>query len=182
MSSVVEEILAVYRTRGDRQYGEAVTERAHALQCAEFARQFGEPDAIVLAALLHDYGHLLHDLGEDVAATGHDALHEELGADRLAAWFPPEIVEPVRLHVAAKRYLCGKEPAYLAGLSSASRLSLELQGGPMNAAELAEFEQHPHYHAAVQVRRYDDMGKVPNMPTADFESYRPLLAAFLLPT
>jgi len=173
-----DEICQVYAERGHRHYGENVSELEHALQTAAFAQQFGEPDAIVLAALLHDYGHLLHDLGETIAEEGVDAQHEELGATLLKDRFPPEIVEPVRLHVVAKRYLCGKDPQYLEGLSASSQLSLSLQGGPMTPAELAEFEQHPHFEAAIRVRRYDDMGKVPEMAIPPFETYRGLIERF----
>ena len=178
-TAVVAEILRVFRERGDRHYGEQVTERQHALQCALFARERGESPALVAACLLHDYGHLVHDLGEDIAARGVDARHEEAGANRLSRWFPPEVVEPVRLHVAAKRYLCWKEPDYLAGLSAASRQSLQLQGGPMTPEEALEWEQNPHLEAALRLRRYDDQGKVTDLATPDMESYRPLLEALV---
>jgi gamma-butyrobetaine dioxygenase len=110
-----------------------------------------------------------------------DARHERIGANRLQSWFPPEVVEPVRLHADSKRYLCWKESDYLAGLSEASRKSLALQGGPMNAEEAAAFEQHPFYDVAVRVRRYDDRGKVPDMVTPDFGHFRPLLESLVRP-
>ncbi len=176
----IESIFTVFRERGNRQYGENVTELEHALQTAAFARQFNEPDAILVSCLLHDYGHLLHDLGEDIAQQGVDAQHEELGAKLLKGMFPEAILEPIRLHVAAKRYLCWKEPAYAEGLSASSALSLKLQGGPMTDSEATAFASLPHYHAAVLVRRYDDMGKVPGMQTASLESYRGLIEKFLL--
>lgn len=135
---------------------------------------------MVAACVLHDYGHLVHDLGEDVAGHGIDAHHEDLGAHVLSEWFPAKVVDPVRLHVAAKRYLCWKEPAYLAGLSAASYQSLMLQGGPMNDAEASAFESHPHYQSAVQLRRYDDMGKRPEMATPGLESFRPLLESLVV--
>jgi phosphonate degradation associated HDIG domain protein len=178
MLEIVDQISTVFAEKGHRHYGENVSELEHALQTAAFARQFGESDAVVLACLLHDYGHLLHNLGETVANDGIDAQHEELGAELLQENFPPEIVEPVRLHVAAKRYLCGKDPKYLEGLSPSSQLSLQLQGGPMTADELREFESHPHFEAAVRVRRYDDMGKVPGMKTPGLDAYRELIAEF----
>ena len=151
----------------------------HALQCATFAKRAGEPPAIIAACLLHDYGHLCHDLGEDIAVRGVDALHENVGANRLAKFFAPEVVEPVRLHVAAKRYLCWREPGYFGGLSDASRRSLELQGGPMTDAEGLEFERHPHCEAAVRCRRYDDQGKVVNMATPGLEAFRAVLEPFI---
>lgn len=172
---VVDDLFRLFLERGHRRYGESVTELQHALQAATFAEQFGEPPHVVAAALLHDYGHLLHDLGEDVADHGIDARHEDLGARRLAEWFGPQVVEPIRLHVAAKRYLCGRQRAYHEGLSDASRQSLALQGGPMSEAELGEFERHPHFDSAVRLRRYDDMGKVPDMATPGLEHFRRVL-------
>lgn len=177
--AIVDDIFQLFDQRGHRHYGESVTELQHALQAATFAEQFGEAPHVVAAALLHDYGHLMHDLGEDVADQGIDARHEDLGADRLSTWFAEEVVEPVRLHVTAKRYLCGKQKAYLDGLSPASRQSLALQGGPMTEDELRQFEQHPHYDSAVRLRRYDDMGKVPDMETPGLEHFRPVLERFL---
>jgi phosphonate degradation associated HDIG domain protein len=174
-SSVIDNIFRLFNERGHRHYGEQVSEREHALQTATFAQQFGEPAPVVAAALLHDYGHLIHDLGEDIANHGIDARHEVLGADRLALSFGAEVVEPIRLHVAAKRYLCWKDRAYFDSLSPESRTSLGLQGGPMTDAEAQAFEQNPHHAAAVRLRRYDDMGKVSGMQTPDLEHFRPLL-------
>ncbi len=177
----IDDIFASFDAHGHRHYGESVTELQHALQCATFAQQAGEPPLVIAAALLHDYGHLCHHLGEDIADRGVDARHELLGASLLDDLFVDEIVEAARLHVAAKRYLCWKEPLYLDGLSVASRQSLSLQGGPMTYGEARMFESEPHFEMAVRVRRYDDLGKVANMATPDLESFRPLLAAFLRP-
>lgn len=176
---VVDHIFDNYAAHGHRAYGEDVTELEHALQAATFARQFGEPDHVVAACLLHDYGHLMHDLGEDIADHGVDAHHEDLGAKILGQWFEANIVEPTRLHVAAKRYLCWKDASYHDGLSEASKLSLRLQGGPMSDDEARVFETNPHYASAVQVRRYDDMGKVPGMKTPTLADFRPLIETFV---
>jgi phosphonate degradation associated HDIG domain protein len=176
----IRPIFALYRGQGHRQYGETVTELQHALQTATFARQHHEPDPVVAAALLHDLGHLLHHSGEAIAEQGVDMRHEVLGSDRLATLFGPAIVEPIRLHVEAKRYLCWADPAYFEGLSPASRLSLQLQGGPMDAAEAAQFQRQPHHSVAIRLRRYDDMGKVPAMATPPLEDFEALLASLLL--
>jgi phosphonate degradation associated HDIG domain protein len=174
-SQVVDEIFRVFRERGHRRYGEEVTEQQHALQCATFAQQRGENSQVIAACLLHDYGHLIHDLGEDIADQGIDARHEHVGANKLSQWFDADVVEPIRLHAESKRYLCWKERGYFEELSEASKKSLALQGGMMTNAEAASFEAMPHYDAAVRVRRYDDQGKVRDMKTPDFESFRPLL-------
>ncbi len=174
-NEIATEILNVFRERGHRAYGEGVSEQEHALQCATLAQRAGEESALVAACFLHDYGHLLHDLGEDIADRGVDARHEQIGANRLSAWFPAEVIEPIRLHAAAKRYLCGKEPDYLGGLSESSRKSLALQGGAMTDGEAREFERHPHFDRSVRLRRYDDRGKQPEMATLGLEDLRPLL-------
>lgn len=175
----LDDVLATYREHGHRHYGEDVTELQHALQCATFAQQAGEPPVIVAAALLHDYGHLCHQLGEDIAEHGVDARHEHIGYSKLKGLFADEIVDAGRLHVAAKRYLCWKERGYHDGLSEASRKSLQLQGGPMNDGEAREFEREPHFNIAVRVRRYDDMGKVPDMATPGLDAFVPLLQTFV---
>jgi [1-hydroxy-2-(trimethylamino)ethyl]phosphonate dioxygenase len=175
----IEDVLDTYRKHGHLEYGESVTELQHALQSATFAQRAGEPPVVVAAALLHDYGHLCHQLGEDIAERGIDARHEHIGANRLRELFVDEIVDAGRLHVAAKRYLCWKHPDYFQGLSEASRKSLQLQGGPMADSEAQEFEREPHFELAVRVRHYDDMGKEPEMHTPDLETFRPLLATFL---
>ena len=160
-------------------FGESVSEAEHALQSAHLAELEGADDTLVAAALLHDVGHLLHGLGEDIADRGLDGRHEDVGHDWLTRWFGPAVAEPVRLHVAAKRYLCATDPAYLGELSPASRRSLELQGGPFTAAEVAEFERNPYYAAAVRLRHWDDAAKVPNLPVPPLESYRSRLAKLL---
>jgi [1-hydroxy-2-(trimethylamino)ethyl]phosphonate dioxygenase len=178
---MIDNILSLFAERGQGLYfGEAVTETEHALQCAHLAEASGADDALIAAALLHDVGHLLHGLPEDIAVHGIDGRHEHAGAAWLERWFGPAVVEPVRLHVAAKRYLCAVEPPYLAALSAASQASLQLQGGPMNAAELHAFEQHPWSRSATRVRRWDDAAKVPGLAVPGLAHYRSRLASVLL--
>lgn len=177
---IVDTILNLFRTHGQGLYfGEAVTETEHALQTANLARVAGADDELVAAALLHDVGHLLHGLPEDIAERGIDARHEDGGAFWLERYFGPAVTVPVRLHVAAKRYLCAAEAGYLAGLSPASQRSLELQGGPFDAESARQFEQQPHAREAVALRRWDDTAKVPGLVVPDLEAYRPVLAAVL---
>lgn len=176
---IINDLFALFAERGQRQYGEAVTELEHALQCALFAAQAGEPAHLIAACLLHDYGHLMHNLGEDVAERGVDANHEARGATHLARYFGPEIVEPIRQHVAAKRFLCLRQPEYFDGLSAASLFSLQLQGGVMSEAAAHNFELLPHSAAAVRLRRYDDAGKIPNFVTPALETYRSLLTTLV---
>jgi phosphonate degradation associated HDIG domain protein len=159
--------------------GEPVSQTEHALQAAYHAERAGADDALVTAALLHDIGHLLHKLAEDAADHGIDTRHEQIGQAWLARHCGPEVTEPVRLHVAAKRYLCATDPEYLAQLSPASKQSLRLQGGPFSSEEARQFERLPHYRAAVTLRRWDDLAKVPGMQVPGLAHYRPRLARIL---
>jgi len=177
---VIDRIFSLLLERGNGLYfGEGVTELEHALQCAHLGERAGAADEIVAAALLHDLGHLLHDLPEDVAEHGIDARHEEGGARWLARYFGPAVVDPIRLHVAAKRYLCATRAGFFDALSPASQLSLQLQGGPFSDAEIQCFEREPGYRSAVAVRVWDDAAKVPGLKVPDLEHYRPRLGAVL---
>jgi [1-hydroxy-2-(trimethylamino)ethyl]phosphonate dioxygenase len=155
----VDAVLARLRERGHERYGERVTQLDHALQCASLAAAEGAADSLVAAALVHDYGHLIDDRGHMAERNGLDGEHEAVGAAALAAWFGPAVTEPVALHVAAKRYLCVAEPGYFEALSPASKLSLELQGGPFAPDEAAAFIARPYAEDAVRLRRWDDWGK-----------------------
>ncbi|HZT18849.1 MAG TPA: HD domain-containing protein [Dongiaceae bacterium] len=179
--SVVEEILALYARKGAMSYGEGVDMNAHALQAALLAEGEGAGAALVTAALLHDIGHLLHDLPEDIADQGIDTRHESIASAWLSQHFPPAVSEPVRLHVAAKRYLCAVEPGHLAALSPASVQSLALQGGPMSAPEAARFAAEPYAEQALRLRRWDDRAKQPALATPGFERYRQVVESSLKP-
>ncbi len=173
--SIIDEIFENMRRNEHVEYGEQVTIVAHSLQTAVFAERDGADDLMIAAAFLHDYGHFVHDLGEDIADKGIDAIHEELGAAALQAYFVPEVLEPMRLHVAAKRYLVATDAEYVKNVSPASMLSLKVQGGPFNEEEIREFEANPYYKRALQLRLYDEAGKIPEMDVPEYEYYRPYL-------
>lgn len=177
--SIVAEIFATFARHGAAHYGENVTQIEHALQCAQLAVDHACPDTLVVAALLHDIGRLLEPAGNDAERDGMDARHEDIGARALATCFPAAVTEPIRLHVAAKRYLCAVDADYRATLSAASVLSLAVQGGAMSDAEVAHFRAEPFFAAAVQLRRFDDWGKRTGCPVAALDTYRPLLDALL---
>jgi predicted HD phosphohydrolase len=154
--SSLDDLERLYAARGHLSYGEGISQIEHALQCAARAQSRGAPPHLVLAALVHDVGHLL-DNEQD--AVERDLGHEIAGAAALEGLFGEAVCAPIALHVAAKRYLCHREPAYMARLSAASRASLALQGGPLDAAAAAAFEQRPGWREAVELRRCDDDGK-----------------------
>lgn len=177
MELSTERIFQLLEARGAGRYGlSAVSQKEHALQSADLAAKRGLGEALVIAALFHDLGHLL--VGDDVnlAAQGVDDLHEETSAKALEALFGKDVAEPVRLHVAAKRYLCAVNPAYYDKLSEDSRRSLALQGGPMSPSEVAAFDLLAHRAAALALRIIDDEAKVEGLKTPALESYRPLAA------
>jgi phosphonate degradation associated HDIG domain protein len=174
-------ILSLFDERGDSLYGgEGVTQLQHALQAAHLAERANADPAQIMAALLHDVGHLLHNLPDDAPDHGIDDLHEELGNRWLQRWFVPAVCEPVRMHVASKRYLCAVEPAYAAGLSEPSRQSLALQGGPMSADEVAAFEASEFFRECVAVRRWDDLAKDPAATTPSLDYFLEHLSTTLL--
>jgi phosphonate degradation associated HDIG domain protein len=175
---IIDEIIDLFQQRGDVAYhGEAVSQTEHALQAAALAERHRAPATLVVAALLHDIGHLLDGQDEELAVNGVDGQHEAAGHAWLSKYFGPDVTEPIRLHVAAKRYLCGKNEAYLQGLSPASQLSLELQGGPMTPLERAQFETNPHHHNALRLRYWDDTAKIPKLEVPGLDHYRDHLEA-----
>jgi [1-hydroxy-2-(trimethylamino)ethyl]phosphonate dioxygenase len=179
VTDIAGEIVALYERKGGMSYGEGVSMNAHGLQSALLAEQEEAGNALIVAALLHDIGHLLHELPEDIAERGVDTAHESLASAWLSQYFPPAVSEPVHLHVAAKRYLCATEPEYFGTLSPASVQSLALQGGPMSPAEVAHFAAEPFAEAAVRLRRWDDLAKRADLATPDFAHYRPMIEAAL---
>lgn len=170
---VIDELFDLFTDKGQGAYfGESVSEMEHALQAAHLAVTSGANIHHVVAALLHDVGHLLHGLGENIADHDIDSRHEEAGADWLEQYFGPEVIEPIRMHVPAKRYLCAVDPTYQASLSPASIKSLQLQGGPMTTEEVALFETLPFFRSAVVIRRWDDGAKLPGWDVPGLETYR----------
>jgi len=169
--SGIEMIADLFAGPGARDYlGEAVTIGEHMRQAGALAEAAGAAAPLVAAALLHDIGHLR---GET------DARHGPAGAQWLSQWFGPAVTEPVRLHVAAKRFLCATEPGYSGLLSAESVRTLALQGGPMTPEQAAAFGALPHARDAVAVRRWDDEAKDPSVTPPGFAHFEPLLTSLL---
>lgn len=177
MSATIDDIVALYDRWGRHTYDEELSQLDHGLQTAALATAEGASDELVVAALLHDIGHLL-DLEASEGRwtpTDVDLDHESVGARHLAGVFPPAVTGPVALHVRAKRYRSAVDPAYLATLSEGSTASLANQGGPMTPSEVEAFERNPGFADAVALRRWDDGGKVDGLEVPSLESYRPML-------
>lgn len=175
-STIVSFLAEIFERRGVESYlGEQVTMAEHMLQGAALAEREGAPDELVAAALLHDIGHFTSEFGAYSPDDIEDKYHDAAGALVLEPFFPPEITECIRLHVAAKRYLCAIDPGYLDQLSAASIHSLSLQGGPMKPEEISAFELNPFHKEVVKLRKWDDNGKISGKETRTFDDYTNLL-------
>jgi gamma-butyrobetaine dioxygenase len=179
---VAERLRELFDGPGAADYlGEEVSQAEHMLQAAASAEADGASPELVVAVLLHDVGHFTGPLtGADLMG-GTDNRHSHVAADWLGQWFGPAVTEPIRLHVAAKRYLCAVEPTYAQGLSSASSYTLQVQGGPMDHDEVAAFEAEPYAADAVRLRRWDDAAKGPSRSVPGFDHYQPSVALLARP-
>lgn len=209
ITPTIDEIIDIYRNEGARQYGrEAVSQLEHALQCAHLAEQADGKPELIAACFLHDIGHMVghlvqrdflgraveyfsaggsheyqHTAVEQTALLEEDRqndLHEHRAQWYLHGLFGPAVLEPIRLHVEAKRYLCHADRGYWDILSAESRHSLEMQGGRHNSDQAAAFMASPHAFNAVQLRRWDDRAKTPCAPTPDLEHYASVLKSVAL--
>jgi gamma-butyrobetaine dioxygenase len=167
----VEAIAELFAGPGARDYmGEPVSIGVHMRQAGALAEDAAAAGPLVAAALLHDIGHLRNET---------DSRHGDAGAQWLSQWFGEAVTEPVRLHVAAKRYLCAAEAGYLGLLSDESVRTLALQGGPMTAQQAAAFEALPFAQDAVAVRRWDDEAKDPAVTPPEFSHFEALLSTLV---
>ena len=174
--NIVAFIGSIFERRGDEEYlGEPVTMGEHMLQGAMIAEQDGQPEEIIVAALLHDIGHFTSEFGTFMMDDTEDRHHEDAGAAVLERFFPKIVTDCCRYHVAAKRYLCATRPDYFNRLSEASIHSLNLQGGTMTAEEVAVFEQNPNLKDIIAVRYLDEAGKQAGMKTPDFWHFAPMV-------
>jgi phosphonate degradation associated HDIG domain protein len=180
MSLTIPEIVELLGSRATTWYGqEAVSQLEHALQCAHLAERANEAPETVVAALLHDLGHMLSaertPVADQDALPAKDDLHQFVALPFLRSLFPDAVLEPIKLHVDAKRYLCAVDAGYWADLSPASKHSLELQGGRYDDAQVRGFEDLTFYAEAVRLRRYDDLAKVPGQVTPPLAHYAALM-------
>lgn len=175
-ANIVDFLGSIFERRGGEEYlGEPVTMGEHMLQGATIAEQNGQREEIIVGALLHDIGHFTSEFGTFSMDDTQDRHHEDAGAEVLERFFPSVITDCCRYHVAAKRYLCATKPDYFSRLSEASVHSLNLQGGPMNETEIAEFEMNPNLRDIIAVRYLDDAGKHAGMVTPDYWHFAPMV-------
>ena len=178
----VDEILELYETRGARQYGsEAVSQTEHGLQCAMLAAEGGASAELIAAAFLHDFGHLIAELPH-VLDRETDDVHQYLAIPFLRGTFSDAVLDPIRLHVDAKRYLCKIERGYWEALSPASRHSLELQGGSFDAIAADRFLARPFAWDAIRLRRWDDGAKIAGRVTPSLRDFESVLRSVARPS
>jgi phosphonate degradation associated HDIG domain protein len=183
MSLSLYDIEQLFAAKGDRMYaGEPVTQLQHALQSGQLAERAGASDELVVAAFLHDLGHLINDQGETPTLRGVDDRHEYVALPFLRDLFGPAVLQPIRLHVDAKRYLCARGDGHVSGaeywaaLSADSKRSLELQGGIFVEAEAAAFIAQPYASDGVRLRLWDDAAKLSDAATPPLAHYLALAA------
>jgi phosphonate degradation associated HDIG domain protein len=173
----IHNVIELLQQAGAHRYGgEAVNQLEHALQCAQLAEADSVAPELVVAALLHDLGHLLYESGEDAAPPAVDDKHQFRAMHLLRRVFGSAVTEPIRLHVDAKRYLCRADAAYYGALSPASKASLELQGGAFSVEEARRFIMQPYGRDAARLRTWDDRAKTAGLPTPDIAHYARIMA------
>ena len=176
---IVDEIINKYQNNNSLYIGEKVTMTEHMIQTAMLAEENHSSKSLICACLLHDYGHFIIEDPDRLVSKSIDGKHEDIGFNFLNNYFRPEVVEPIRLHVQAKRYLC-REKSYWSALSEASKVSLKLQGGVMNDTETEKFTSLKFHYDATLLRKYDDEGKILNIKMRKIEDYRNLINSQLI--
>tara|TARA_B100000686_G_C16785150_1_gene974696 strand:+ start:1255 stop:1797 length:543 start_codon:yes stop_codon:yes gene_type:complete len=177
--NIVDEIINNFQTNKNLYIGERVTISEHMIQTAMLAEKNNSSKSLICACLLHDYGHFIVDRPMSLVEKSLDGKHENLGSNFLENYFIPEVTEPIKLHVLAKRYLCRKK-SYYKLLSKASKTSLKIQGGVMSDQEAQEFLLQRFYNDAITIRKYDDSGKLPNIKIKKIHDYRDLISSQLI--
>ncbi|MFG1783188.1 HD domain-containing protein [Rhodococcus oryzae] len=173
MTNAYDALSTLFAGEGGQEYlGEQVSMAQHMLQTGRAARAAGAPATLVVAAVVHDVGHFSGGISGRDLMSGNDNHHDAVAAEWLSTWFDEAVTEPVRLHVAAKRYLCATDPAYYDRLSDASKFTMKVQGGVMDEAEVAAFAAEPYAEEACRLRRFDDLGKDPDAPTVTLADFR----------
>ena len=176
---IVDKIINKYQSNGGQYLGEKVTMTEHMIQTAMIAEQNHSSESLICACLLHDYGHFIIKDPDQLVSISKDGKHENIAYNFLKNYFKLEVVEPIKLHVQAKRYLC-REKSYWNALSEASKVSLKLQGGVMSDKETEEFTSLKFHYDAILLRKYDDEGKIPNFKMRKIEDYRNLINSQLI--
>ena len=176
---IVDKIINNYQVKKNFYIGEKVTISDHMIQTAMLAEKNHSSKSLICASLLHDYGHFVIEDPDLLVLKSLDGKHEDVGFDFLKDYFKPEVTEPIKLHVQAKRYLC-RNKSYYDFLSNPSKISLKLQGGIMNDDEIRKFTSLKFYEDAIMLRKYDDDAKTPSVKMKKIDDYRDLITSQLI--
>jgi len=177
--SVVNQIVSSFSNNKSLYIGEKVTMSEHMIQTAMLAEKYNCSNDLVCSSLLHDYGHFILKNPDELVKNEEDGKHEEVGYKFLKQYFVRNVVEPIKYHVKAKRYLARTEK-YYQNLSEASKVSLKLQGGIMNDAETKIFENSEFFENSIQLRKFDEMAKKTNIKIKSINDYKKLLISKLI--
>ena len=176
---ILDKIISNFKNNKSLYIGEKLTIPEHMIQSAMLAEKSKSKDDIICSCLLHDYGHFLIENPDNLVKINKDGEHENIGYEYLKKFFKKEVVEPIRYHVLAKRYLA-RNKKYFNFLSEASKLSLKLQGGLLSDKESREFKKKKYFKNSILVRKFDEAAKKTNIKMKSIDSYLSLLKSKLL--
>jgi len=177
--NVIYKIISNFINNKSLYIGEKITISEHMIQSAMLAEKLKSNDDLICSCLLHDYGHFIIDDPDELVKNDKDGYHESIGYEYLKSFFKKEIVEPIKYHVLAKRYLA-RNKKYYNLLSDASKISLKLQGGILNKKESNEFEKMPFFKNTIKLRKFDELAKKTNIKIKSINDYKNLLSSQLL--
>ena len=176
---ILDKIVSNFKNNKSLYIGEKITISEHMIQSAMLAEKVGSNDNMICSCLLHDYGHFIIDDPEKLVKYKKDGKHESIGYEYLKKFFKKEIVEPIKYHVLAKRYLA-RNKKYFNLLSEASKISLKLQGGPIGSKETKEFQKNNYFKNSLMLRKFDEAAKKKDMKIKSIDEYKYLLKSKLI--
>ena len=177
--NIIDKIISNFINNKSLYIGEKVTMTEHMIQSAMLAEKNNCSSSLICASLLHDYGHFILDNPDKLVNQKEDGKHEDVAYRYLKKYFKKNVVEPIKIHVKAKRYLARNQKYYLI-LSQASKVSLHLQGGVMNEEESEKFEKEKFFDDAIKLRKFDEAAKKTNIKMKNINDYKSLLNSNLL--
>ena len=177
--NIIDKIISNFINNKSLYIGEKVTISEHMIQTAMIAENTKSSNSLVCSCLLHDYGHFILENPDELVRKKIDGKHEDIGYEYLKKFFKKEVVEPIKYHVLAKRYLA-KEKKYFNSLSNASKISLNLQGGTLNKKESKEFEKKDFFKNSIKLRKFDEVAKRKDIKIKSIIEYKDLLSSQLL--
>ena len=177
--NIIDKIISNFINNKSLYIGEKVTISEHMIQTAMIAEKAKSSNNLICSCLLHDYGHFILEDPDKLVRKKIDGKHEDIGYEYLKKFFKKDVVEPIKYHVLAKRYLA-KEKKYFNSLSEASKISLKLQGGVLNKKESKEFEKKDFFKQTIKLRKFDEVAKRTDMKMKSIIEYKNLLGSHLL--